>query len=34
MYENRIMKHFEIILRWGREMRENDGEIESNSDLL
>jgi hypothetical protein len=30
VYENRTMKHVEIVLRRGRSMRENDRESESN----
>jgi hypothetical protein len=29
-YENRIMKPFEMVLRRGRGIRENDGRCESN----
>jgi hypothetical protein len=32
--ENRIMKPVEIVLRRGREMRENDGRGESNQGTL
>jgi hypothetical protein len=34
VYENKTMKFAEIVLRWGRRMRENDERGDSNLDIL